>query len=313
MKRFKVAAYGELLWDVLPNGMVLGGAPFNFAFRVNQLGDLGLTISRVGQDELGLKALEQVKARGVSVDHIQLDAEHPTGTVRVHLDEHQSPDFFIVPRVAYDYIAYDQKLEALARSADCVCFGTLIQRGDQSRQTLEAVLSASPQALKFLDINLRRDCYTPEAVRCSLEMADILKLNESELQEVGEIVGLSPGSVPDVSARLRYVWSLDTVVVTLGERGVYAVRKSGDAVYVPGYRVEVADSVGSGDAFSAGFLHVRLRSGGFREACELGNRMGALVATQSGGTTPFDLEDLAAFDEKHRERIAEPTLKKYAG
>lgn len=300
------------MWDIFPQGMVLGGAPFNFAFRVNQLGDLGLPITRVGQDELGRKALEQVQARGVPVDYIQRDAEHPTGTVQVHFDAAHSPDYFIVPGVAYDYIAFNEELDALVHSADCVCFGTLIQRSDRSRETLEAVLSASPQSLKFLDINLRKDCHTPATVRRSLELADILKLNEAEVHEVGRIAGLRPGSVPELTASLKDLCGLETVIVTLGERGVYAVGDKGEAVYVPGYRVEVTDSVGSGDAFSAGFLHVRLRNGTLREACESGNRIGGLVATRSGGTTPFEGHDLSTFDEKHHARIFEPTLRKHA-
>jgi len=313
VKKFTVAAFGELLWDILPSQTVLGGAPFNFAYRVTQLGDLAIPVTRVGDDELGVKARDQVRSLGVPTDLVQIDSKHPTGTVQVRFDQNQNPDYFIVPDVAYDYIAWNEQLEMLAGKADCICFGSLIQRGPVSRRTLYELLSRSRQSLKFLDINLRRDCYDPENMQASLERAHVLKLNESELHEVGKIFGLPGNTIPELTTRVRDAWSLEAVIVTLAERGVFAMSTLHTSVYLPGYRVNVADPVGSGDAFSAGFLSVWLRGGTLLEACTAGNRIGALVATQTGGTTLFDKEALDRFEETYQGRNVEPSLTAHQG
>jgi fructokinase len=310
MKQYRVLAYGELLWDILPGETVLGGAPFNFASRVNHLGDIGIPISRVGRDDRGRAALQRVRALDVSPDFIQEDADLPTGTVRVTLDERGNPDYLIVPNVAYDAIEFNQRLRKLSAEAECICFGTLAQRSPVSRATLYSILSAGPSALKFLDINFRKECYAPDTVRSSLERAQILKLNEGEVFELTRIFSYPGAELAEQARRIEEEWSLEALIVTLSERGVLGSSR-GRQVYLPGYRVDLADSVGSGDAFSAGFLQRWLRGSTLEEACAVGNRIGALVATHTGGTTPVRQDELDEFDHRHPDRIIDAALKRF--
>src|SRR5262245_50711891 len=181
-----ILAFGETLWDLLPSGPMLGGAPFNFAYRVNSLGDRGVIVTRLGSDAYGRRALEQIEGLGMETSFIQADESHPTGTVRVMLDDQGSPDFHIVTDVAYDFIETDSRVLELAASADCFCFGTLVQRTAKSRASLGRLLDAAGKALKCLDINLRKDCYSLETIADSLQRADILKLNLKEAHYLAE-------------------------------------------------------------------------------------------------------------------------------
>jgi fructokinase len=286
-----VLAFGETLWDLLPGGAVLGGAPCNFAHRANSLGDRGLVVTRLGRDELGRKAREALAALGMDASLVQWDDARPTGTVPVTVDARGVPDFTIVPDVAYDRIEPDAALLAEAAKADCVCFGTLVQRSPRSRATLARVLEAAPRALKFLDINLRKGCWTPETVRSSLERADVLKLNDAEALALRGVLGLRGKSVPALARELRRRWRLEACVVTLGEKGAFAVSEKEEAE-LPGLRVEVADTIGSGDAFSAAFVSLRLRGRSLEDCCRFGNALGALVATRKGATAPVGIEEI---------------------
>ena len=153
--RRTVVAFGEILWDLLPTGPKLGGAPFNFAYRVNSLGDRGIIVSRLGRDDLGKRAWEQASSLGMESTFVQWDENAPTGRVEITLDENRNPDYFIVPGVAYDNVEVTQSLLDFAPGADCFCFGTLMQRTPTARRTLEQLVEASEKALKLLDINLR--------------------------------------------------------------------------------------------------------------------------------------------------------------
>lgn len=290
-----IIAFGELLWDILPSCTVLGGAPFNFVYRVNSLGDTGLMVSRLGRDELGQKAFEQVVQLGLDTTYIQWDEDLPTGTVQVSFDKDNKPDFIIVPQVAYDRIELTDTLVDAVTTADCLCFGTLSQRSEKSCKTLEQLLENAGRSLKFLDINLRKDCYNPETVRFSLQKADILKLNEDEVHQLGRMLGVSHNNIPEFCEEMLDKWFLEHCVVTLGDKGAFAMSAAGEKIYVPGYKVEVADSIGSGDAFSAGFVHKLLRGTSTSEAAQFGNVLGALVATTEGAASPVALEDVDLF------------------
>jgi len=167
-----IMAFGEVLWDILPSCVVLGGAPFNFVYRVNCLGDTGLMVSRLGRDDLGRQACDKVVSLGLDTVLLQRDDDAPTGTVQVSFDADNNPDYVIVPDVAYDRIVFTDALRQAAARADGLCFGTLIQRSEASRATLAEVLQRTPRALKLLDINLRKDCYDPGSVAFSLQEAD---------------------------------------------------------------------------------------------------------------------------------------------
>ncbi|HUS71663.1 MAG TPA: carbohydrate kinase [Sedimentisphaerales bacterium] len=306
-----ILAFGELLWDILPSCTILGGAPFNFVYRVNSLGDMGLMVSRIGRDELGQKAFNQVTQLGLDTTYIQWDEHLPTGTVQVSFDEDNNPDFVIIPKVAYDQIELTDTLVDAASTADCLCFGTLSQRSEESRKTIEHLLERAGQSLKLLDINLRKDCYSLETVSFSLQKTDILKLNGDEARQLGRMLGLSQQNIPGFCEEMLAKWSLEHCVVTLGEKGAFAMSAAGEKVYVPGYRVKLADSIGSGDAFSAGFVHQILRGTSISQAARFGNVLGALVATKEGATSPVTLDEINLFRNQNFERDIYPDLEEF--
>ncbi len=307
-----ILAFGETLWDLFPTGAVLGGAPFNFACRANSLGDRGIIISRLGRDKLGIRALETISELSMDPSFIQWDDKHPTGTVEVSLDDSHNPDYHIVPDVAYDFIEPYDELFRLAPQVQCLCFGTLIQRSETSRRTLARLLAAAPGSVKVLDINLRKDCYSDETVRLSLQEADILKLNDDEMRLLQEMLGMSSSDAPAFSREIMSSWSLSHCMVTFGSRGAFVASNEREAVYSPGYMVDVVDSCGSGDAFTAGFVHKLLAGAPLAECTDFANVMGALVATREGATARICLSDISAFMEAGRERLFEEELRAYA-
>lgn len=305
-----ILSFGEILWDLLPTGAVLGGAPLNFAYRAHTLGCKSLIVSSLGTDLLGSQAFTGVAILGLDTSLIQWDGQHPTGTVKVTIEQNNQPDYLITPEVAYDYIVLDELLVQEAEGADCLYFGTLAQRGKRSSQTIKRLLEFGVNSLKFLDLNLRKNCYSMDSIRFSLEQADLLKLNESEVFLLCDIFNYRQKTILEIITQLIAKWSLKCCVATLGERGAFACLQNGEQTYVPGYRVPVVDAVGAGDAFSAGFIHRYLDGAALRECCELGNILGALVSQRSGGTAPVTQKEIASFTRMSHERIIDPGLTK---
>ncbi len=310
-----IVAFGELLWDLLPEGPVLGGAPFNFAYRAGALGHRAFVIGRIGRDELGRRALERIEELDVDGSFLQRDPEKPTGTVEVRFDPQGGHDFTIIPNTAYDFIEPAPEALELAARADCLCFGTLAQREKVSRETLGLLLERFRGRFRLLDVNLRRDCYTEEVIRASLQQAEILKLNDGEVAEVAAAAGARAEELPGAVEALLRRTSLRHVVLTLGAGGAFAASRGGQRAYVAGYAVEVVDTVGSGDAFTAGFIDAMLRGAPLAEACRRGNALGALVAAQEGATQVLDaarLEELlegrppGQVDDRFREFLTPP-------
>ncbi|OHB66183.1 MAG: hypothetical protein A2Y77_04635 [Planctomycetes bacterium RBG_13_62_9] len=308
-----VMAFGEVLWDILPSCVVLGGAPFNFAYRVNSLGDTGLMVSRLGRDDLGRRAFDKVVSLGLDTTLLQWDDDVPTGTVQVSFDAQNNPDYVIVPNVAYDLIAFAKTLGETAERADCLCFGTLAQRAPRSRETLMGLMERAQGALMFLDINLRKACYDQRRVAFSLQQADVLKLNEDEAHALGEMLGIRHGTITEFCQAVVDKWALQFCLVTLGDKGAFGFSLDGQKTYVPGYKVRLADSLGSGDAFSAGFVHKVLREASLDEAVAFGNVLGAIVATQTGATAPMAQGDIDEFLAQKIERNVHPEFKALYG
>jgi len=306
-----VIAFGELLWDLLPDETILGGAPFNFTYRIHDLGDTGVMVSRIGNDDLGRQAFARVEDLGLDTSCIQWDNHKPTGTVKVSFDEDYNPDYVIIPDVAYDRVELTDKLLDVAENSDCFCYGTLAQRSPKSRDTLAALLEAATDTLKFLDINLRKECYTRETVTFSMEKADILKTNDEEAVKLCEMFDLPLNTLPKFCQTCIDTWSLEYCLVTFGANGAFVYAAAGEYLYEPGYDVALADSLGAGDAFSAGFIHKFLRGSTLREACEFGNRLGALVATKNGATAPVSGRELQRFAARDRPRNVQSDLEKY--
>jgi len=298
-----IVAYGEALWDLLPTGPVLGGAPLNLAYRVYSLGHRSIIVSRLGKDDFGQKARKQILTLRMDDTCLQWDNTYPTGTVEIYFDEAKNPDYTIIENVAYDNIEFSAKLENIVERADCICFGTLAQRNSISRRTLQRLLSKFSGKFKLLDINLRKNCYSDETIESSLEQANILKLNDEELAVLADLFKLQGNSIPSQAERLLKRFELEYCVVTLGARGALALSKEGEKVYYPGYKVNLVDPCGSGDGFAAGFIHSLLEDKPRSEACRLGNAMGAMVAQQEGATQPISYEEIMAFMDANQPEI----------
>jgi fructokinase len=307
-----ILCFGETLWDLLPSGPVLGGAPFNVMCRLHSLGDRSRIATRLGRDDYGTRARGSIAAMDLDLALVQPDDARPTGTVKVTVDARGNPDFVIIPDAAYDFIEATDELIEAGEAADCVCFGTLAQRAPVSRRTLHQLLDASARSLKFFDLNLRKDCYSFATITESLRRANILKLNLPEAHYVAELFQLSIASLPDFCVEVLEDWSLDCVLVTLGEHGAFAARANGEKVYVPGRETTVVDTCGAGDAFSAGFIHAHLQGQTLGPSCRLANLLGALTATQSGATAPISRSDLERFIGLRHRFVREPRLARYS-
>jgi fructokinase len=288
MPPYTVVGLGELLWDLLPGGKQLGGAPGNFAYIAGLLGDRGIVASRVGADALGDEVRAKLVSLGVETSFLQADPLHPTGTVNVHVDPKGQPTFEITEHVAWDYIEWSPSWESLAQQTDAIYFGTLGQRYPHSVATTMAFLAAvRPEALKIFDANLRQKFFSEEVIAQSVKVANIVKLNDTELPRVMQVLGLTYDSEKSSAERLRGAHNLKLVCVTRGEKGSLVITE--DAAHEhPGFRVAVADTVGAGDAFTAALVHHFLRGSSLPAMNESANRMGAWVASHAGGTPPVD-------------------------
>lgn len=291
----KIAAFGELLWDLLPAGKVLGGAPTNFIYRINSFGDEGTLLSKVGNDKAGRDARAALRNLGLSDENIQTDYEFPTGTVKVKIDEQGLVDFNIITDVAYDHIEINTEMIDAFSQADCVCFGTLVQRYGISKNTLRELIHESPDVVKFLDVNLRKKCYTAATLEDSLRMANILKANDEELLIIRDLLGLKNENLHDLAKEALETFKLDIILCTLGSNGAFCLTKDEVFYYDPGYQITLGDTVGSGDAFSAGFIHYFMNGQPIDEALRFGNAAGAMVATTTGATAPISKEQIIDF------------------
>jgi fructokinase len=278
-----VLAFGEVLWDILPSGEQLGGAVANCTFRLHQLGTPARLISRLGNDAHGKKALEILTSKGLSSDLIQIDQKHPTGTVDVTISPEGDADYVINPKVAYDFIEIEETHLRLAAQAKSIVFGNLIQRNEVSRNALYQLLEAAPNALKVIDINLRKDCYSKQTIHESLSRTDVLKLNDKEVRIVTEFLGLKAKSLEAFCEKVATAYSISSILISLGSKGVYAFDVHEGHIELAGYSVKVVDTIGAGDNFLAGFVHTRLQGKSLTDSCDFANLIGALVTTKVGG------------------------------
>ncbi|HVF45316.1 MAG TPA: carbohydrate kinase [Pyrinomonadaceae bacterium] len=284
---------GELIWDMLPEGRRLGGAPTNFAYVARLLGNRSAVASRVGDDALGREARARLEAAGVSTEYVQVENVHPTGTVGVRIGERGEPAFTVNGNSAWDYLEWTERWEELAARADCVCFGTLGQREARARGTILRFLEGvRPEALRVFDVNLRHSFFTPEMLARSLAHASVAKLNVDELRLAASMLDLRGGGERALAEDLLARFGLDLVAVTRGERGSLLVSAGGASEHA-GFRVEVADTIGSGDAFAAALAHCRLRGASLEVSNDTANRVGSWVATQPGATPEADAATVA--------------------
>lgn len=283
---------GELIWDCLPGGKQLGGAPTNFAYVSRLLGNEAIVASRIGDDEMGREALERLSALGVSTEYLQIDREHPTGTVRVRIDEQGEASFAVNENSAWDYLEWTSQWEELSGRADLVCFGTLGQRHESARQTIIRFLEATrPNALRIFDVNLRHTFFNVEMLERSLELATVVKLNQPELFTLGRMLEINAETEERMARHLLEKFRPELVAITRGARGSLLVSHD-ETIDHPGVRVQVKDTIGAGDAFIATLAHYYLRRAPLLDISEAANRMGAWVATQEGATPTLGAQTL---------------------
>lgn len=277
-----IVGMGEALWDVLPEGKKIGGAPANFAYHVSQFGFDSRVVSAIGNDELGDEILEVFKEK--HLQHQMQTVNYPTGTVQVTLDDNGIPCYDIKEGVAWDNIPFTDELKRLALNARAVCFGSLAQRNEVSRATINRFLDTMPDGegqLKIFDINLRQGFYTKEIIRDSCQRCNVLKINDEELVMISRLFGYPGIDLQDKCWILLAKYNLKMLILTCGTNGSY--------VFVPGVvsyqetpKVPVADTVGAGDSFTATFTAALLRGKSVPEAHKLAVEVSAYVCTQSG-------------------------------
>jgi fructokinase len=279
---YTLVGIGELLWDRLPAGEQLGGAPANFAYHTSLLGNCAGILSRVGGDPLGDRALARLRRLQLTTDFIQQDETHATGTVAVQVDASGQPDFIIAQDVAWDYLEFTPQWQALAATADAVCFGSLAQRSPTSRQTIRRFLEATHKdALSIFDVNLRQSFHTHEIIAESLRLARLAKINHHELAQVAAMFELAASSEAELARRLLVEFALELVCITRGQDGSLLVSRT-EAVEHPGFAVNVVDTIGAGDAFTAALAHHYLNGAPLAVISEAANLMGSTVAAHAG-------------------------------
>lgn len=281
-KRNYVVGIGEALWDVLPEGKKLGGAPANFAYHVSQFGLQSRVVSAIGEDKLGNEILDNFQGKGL---HTLIEkVEYPTGTVQVQLDNEGVPCYDIKENVAWDNIPFTDKLKQLAQKTCAVCYGSLAQRNVVSRETINAFLDAMPEGkgqYKIFDINLRQGFYTKEIICNSMQRCNILKINDEELVTVSRMFGYPGIDLQDKCWILLAKYKLEMLILTCGVNGSY-VFTPGSVSFIETPKVEVADTVGAGDSFTAAFVSAILKGKPVNEAHQLAVNVSAYVCTQNG-------------------------------
>lgn len=288
-----ILGIGELLWDILPEGPRLGGAPANFAVMSGRLGNHAAILSRIGRDDLGREAIRQLDPLPADTSFLQVDPTHETGRVTVALEGGQ-PRFTIHEPSAWDFAELTDDWVRLAERADAICFGSLAQRCHESRQTIQTLAAqASAACIRVFDVNLRAPFYSSEVIQDSLELATVMKMNDDEVPLVLGLLGL-PLDEGHRSDRLRLgaerlleeFPTLQLVAVTRGGCGSLLVARDEWHEH-PGIPIKVADTIGAGDAFTAAMIHYLLRGADLATLNEAGNRWGGWVASQSGAMPPL--------------------------
>lgn len=277
-----VVGMGEALWDILPEGKKIGGAPANFAYHVSQFGFPSCVVSAIGDDALGKEIIENFTSKGL--DQLIAEVPYPTGTVQVEIDQTGIPLYDIKENVAWDNIPYTEHLDALAKRTKAVCFGSLAQRNVVSRETINHFLDTMPKdddSLIVFDVNLRQGFYNKEILCKSMQSCNILKINDEELITVSRMFGYPGIDLQDKCWILLGKYNLKMLILTCGINGSY-VFTPGNVSFQPTPKVEVTDTVGAGDSFTAAFIASILKGKSVTEAHTIAVKTSAFVCTQKG-------------------------------
>lgn len=297
----RVISIGEVLWDVFGKEEHLGGAPFNFAAHLRRLGHEVLFVSAVGKDARGDRVLAQMRGMGLSPDYVAQNVQYATGTVTVTVAAGGQPSFVIHRPAAYDFprLRTAQFQALLSQPPDWIYFGTLLQMSRDARQLTLKLLSASKNAERFYDVNLRANSYDASLVRDLVTRASVVKLNDAEVPEVSEMVGKPANSLEDFCRSYAHAFGWKAVCVTTGAEGCVALIGS-EYLESSGYQVQVADTVGAGDAFAAAFVHGLGEQWRALDIVDFANRVGALVASRKGAIPNWTVDEARTL-KKHGE------------
>lgn len=281
MAEILVAGLGEILWDVLEDSEEIGGAPVNFAYHAGALGAEAIAVSTIGSDERGRRAVIELEKRGLNLEAVSTKHSYPTGYVEASVDSNGIASYTFPEDTAWDHLTLNPMALSLAPLVDAVCFGTLAQRSEASRSAINVFLDATPKALKIFDMNLRQDFYTEEIIRRSLERADIVKLNDDEIEIISPMFGLE-GDYGEKLSALNEQFDLMLSVLTRGDKG--SILLSQDRyVESKGYKAEpLADTIGAGDAFTAAVVIGLIKEHTLEEISEHANRLAAYVCSHKG-------------------------------
>lgn len=284
----KSLSFGEILWDIIEGNAKIGGAPLNVSAHLTKMGFEASIISSVGNDDYGVKALEECQKLNVNNRFIQTLKEYPTGSVDVFLTDGQ-PDYSIHENVAWDGILLNNALhEALDEETwEVFIFGTLAQRSDNNRMVLDEIFQRGKFTHVFFDVNLRKEYYTKVILSKSLKRCSILKLNEDEVQVISDLFLNGSSSIENCCKRLAGEFAIDSIIVTLGAKGAHLHHKGKD-YFVEGKPAKVKDAIGAGDSFSAAFLYTFLKTNDPQLAVSNGCTLGAFVASNEGAIPDYN-------------------------
>lgn len=281
MSKFKIVGLGEVLWDVFPDVKKLGGAPANFAYHCNKQGAEAYVVSSIGKDDEGKELINKLSENDLYIGFVQESEDYPTGKVTVDLDFKGTPKYVIHENVAWDYIKEEEKLNILAKEIDAVCFGTLAQRGMVSRHTIHNFLKKVPEdALRVFDVNLRQIYYSKTMIKETLEHTDVLKLNNEELPIVADVCDIKKDGEDSLKCLMEQ-FDLKLIAYTKGPEGSYLITKDETSFQSP-MDVDVVDTVGAGDAFTAAIIIGLLKEEDLKKIHEHANRLASYVCTKKG-------------------------------
>lgn len=291
----KIVAFGEVVWDILPNDKILGGTPLNMVFRCNSFGEEGFLLSRLGYDNSGQAALDRLEELGISDKNIQIDDEFPTGTVNITFDENKESHYEVMLDVAFDHIEFSAEALKLARNADCLFYGLLPQRFGISKNTIRELIKESPDSIHFFDLKLFEHFFDKKVVENLLFSSNIVRIKEKEISFLIKELEINSSSLEEFGSELAKKYKLNLILVTRGVNGVFAFHEKQGIFFDSGYEIDRVDNIGSGMSFSAAFIHYYLHNKTIQEALNFGNAAGALNATKRGATSFFNKTEVLSF------------------
>jgi len=284
-----IVGIGEILWDMLPSGKVIGGAPANFAYHAQELGESSIVVSCVGNDELGREIISSLEKKDMPTEFLYIDKSHPTGVVSARINKEGKPSYLIQEEVAWDYIPTTTLMRELAFKSAAVCFGTAAQRSQLSRMTIQTFVGLMEQdSIRVFDINLRQNFYSQDVIETSLSLANVLKLNVNELSVVKKLLRLN-GDEKKILNDLSRKYSLNLIALTRGSEGSILFTE-GKTSNHEGHKINVEDTVGAGDAFVAGLVTGMLRGYELDDLHNKANRVASYICSKHGATSSLTNE-----------------------